>query len=640
MGRKIRTGALLMLVLAMIYTQQAVIYAQNEAEKNMKKTTESENLDGTNGEDKEQEKPGGEEGDKEREKPGGEEGDKEQEKPGGEDEDKDKEPEQPEIKRYELEISKADGKNGYYLSKPSVMITHNGAYGTTVYELKHGEDTLLQGRIKYIVSQEAEEQKTKISLEGEVFEEGKNILHVFMEDEEGNVIPEYDETIEIRIDTQSPTVTLEAPEGFSTWYQKEAWIRVVSEDGAWGSQVDTVTCYVGNKIIGNSKENQSEFLITQTSKSGEGVPVTVTVTDQAGNKTEKTQKLFIDSLAPTVSLTGAADYLITSQPVTLEYQATDENKLESCRAVIDYEKPEGEKKTEVIDSEEKWSLKNGSASLVKTFQEDGIYKTSIQAVDKAKQKSEHFLQFMIDTKNPVIKMVDELQGKYLKKFSWDYPVDVFIKDFTTFVHQIQMDGRLYPIGTEIDTEGRHTLQVNAIDAAGNEAVARAEFVIDHTPPKIQFYQVEEGAQYEGILNFQVDSRKKEDWIEEVLINGKRQTLKKEDGKYTFQITNPGEYAVSVTAADLAGNEAEENISFEIVPEKTILEKAAAPIQKILSGKTEKEQKNRQGEKENRHFAMLKWIVIGSIITILLIMTGVVLCRRKKDSAKEEQADEE
>ena len=164
MGRKIRTGALLILVLAMIYTQQAVIYAQNEAEKNMKKTTESENSAGTNGEDKEQEKPGGEEGDK------------------------DKEPEQPEIKRYELEIPKADGKNGYYLSKPSVMITHNGAYGTTVYELKHGEDTLLQGRIKYIVSQEAEEQKTKISLEGEVFEEGKNILHVFMEDEEGNVI--------------------------------------------------------------------------------------------------------------------------------------------------------------------------------------------------------------------------------------------------------------------------------------------------------------------------------------------------------------------------------------------------------------------------------------------------------------------
>lgn len=235
MGRKIRTGALLILVLAMIYTQQAVIYAQNEAEKNMKKTTESGNSDGTNGEDKEPEKPGGEEGDK------------------------DKEPEQPEIKRYELEIPKADGKNGYYLSKPSVMITHNGAYGTTVYELKHGEDTLLQGRIKYIVSQEAEEQKTKISLEGEVFEEGKNILHVFMEDEEGNVIPEYDETIEIRIDTQSPTVTLEAPEGFSTWYQKEAWIRVVSEDGAWEARLIRSHVMLGIKLLENQRRISQSF---------------------------------------------------------------------------------------------------------------------------------------------------------------------------------------------------------------------------------------------------------------------------------------------------------------------------------------------------------------------------------------------
>ena len=64
MGRKIRTGALLILVLAMIYTQQAAIYAQNGAEKNIKKTTESENSGGTNGEngDKEPEQPGGENG--------------------------------------------------------------------------------------------------------------------------------------------------------------------------------------------------------------------------------------------------------------------------------------------------------------------------------------------------------------------------------------------------------------------------------------------------------------------------------------------------------------------------------------------------------------------------------------------------
>ena len=44
MGRKIRTGALLILVLAMIYTQQAVIYAQNEAEKNKRSQEEKKGI--------------------------------------------------------------------------------------------------------------------------------------------------------------------------------------------------------------------------------------------------------------------------------------------------------------------------------------------------------------------------------------------------------------------------------------------------------------------------------------------------------------------------------------------------------------------------------------------------------------------
>ena len=61
---------------------------------------------------------------------------------------------------------------------------------------------------------------------------------------------------------------------------------------------------LGIKLLENQRRDQSEFLMLTDFKSGEGVPVTVTVTDQAGNKTEKTQKLFIDSLAPTVSLTG------------------------------------------------------------------------------------------------------------------------------------------------------------------------------------------------------------------------------------------------------------------------------------------------------------------------------------------------
>lgn len=663
MGRKIRSGVLLVLVLAIIYTQQSVIYAQNETGR-IPKTEGAGNPDGesTAGEGTGESKNDGGDSDigndknsgsnvdsGEPENPGGEDGDKEELGNGGEDGDKE-EPEKPEIKKYTLVIPNPDGKNGYYISKPTVKITHNGCYGTTIYEMKCGDENVVQGKLeckeknesrmkKLIRTVKRYSNKTEVFLGSETLGEGRNILHVSMEDEEGNLIPEYDEVIEIMVDTQKPRLKLNAPDGFDVWYQKEARIYAITDDGAAGSQTDTVICHIGSKIVGKSSENKSEFLITQTSNDGEGVPVTVAVTDRAGNSTEKTVQLFIDSLAPTVSMTGAADYQITSQPVTVEYQAADDNKLESCQVVIEHEMPEGEKKTEVIGPEDQWSLSGTAGKLVKTFGEDGIYKTSVRAVDKANQKTEQNLQFIIDTKNPVIKMVDELQGKYLKKFSWDYPIDVFIKDYTTFVHQIQMDGRLYPIGTEIDTEGRHTLQVNAVDAAGNEAVSKAEFVIDHTPPKIQFHQVEEGKKYEGIVKFQIDSEKKEDRIEEVLINGKRQTLKKENGKYLFQITDAGEYEVNVKATDLAGNEAQENISFEVVPEKTILEKAAEPMKKILFGITEKEPENQQKQTENRQFAMLKWIVIGSIITILLITIGVVGHVYKKDDMEEEQEDE-
>lgn len=592
MGRKMRSSVLLVLVLILIYTQQAVIYAQNDGGQ-----VEVQVIENTD----EIEQP---------------------ELPEVPDS-----PEQSKVEKYNLEMPEVDGNNGYYVTKPLVKIVHNGRYGATLYELKSGESIFAQGRLECeeengkttVIDKKDEEWKKEVVLDPEVFQEGMNRLHMTMEDEEGNLLPEYEATIDFLIDTKEPTVELRAPEGFSTWYQKEAWIQVFADDDADGSQIDQVVCYVKNQIVGKSQDNLSDFLIMQTSESGEGVPVTVSVTDKAGNKVERTEKIYIDNLAPTVSMIGASDYLITSKPVTLEYQAKDENKLESVQARIEFEKPEGEKLEEVFTTNDSWEITDQHAKLIRTFEEDGIYKSSIQAVDKANQKSERSLQFIIDSQNPIIKMVDELQGKYFQKFSWDYPIEVFIKDFTTFMYQIQMDGRLYPIGTEIDREGRHSLQVNAIDAAGNQSVAKAEFIIDHTPPVIQFHQVEEGKQYEGILNFQVDLEKKEDQIEEIKINGKRQKLKKENGKYPFRITNLGEYEVSVTASDYAGNETKQHIAFEIVPEKTILEKAAEPIKKMLAVKSDSEDRSENNYIEDKKgdYTILKWIVSASIITILL-----------------------
>ena len=79
----------------------------------------------------------------------------------------------------------------------------------------------------------------------------------------------------------------------------------------------------------------------------------------------------------------------------------------------------------------------------------------------------------------------------MKKFRWDYQKEDFISDFTTYAYQIQLDGELYPVGQEVETEGRHMLCVQAVDSAGNKAEAEAGFVVDHTPPEILFLDLED-----------------------------------------------------------------------------------------------------------------------------------------------------
>ncbi len=127
-----------------------------------------------------------------------------------------------------------------------------------------------------------------------------------------------------------------------------------------------------------------------------------------------------------------------------------------------------------------------------------------------------------------------------------------IRDFTTYTYGVKLDGNLYQMGKKIETEGRHLLEVQAVDAAGNEAVAKAEFVIDHTKPEIVFSNVEEGNEYEEKCVCKVELRNAEDAIQRVQINGEDQKI--DAGSASFQCTLQvhQDYEVEVTAVDQAG----------------------------------------------------------------------------------------
>lgn len=524
--------------------------------------------------------------------------------------------EDPVIERYQLNYPQADGREGYYVTAPEIEIIHKGEAGTTIYQL-HNEDTVLaEGRLS------AEDNTVKIP--GDQLAEGINILAIHMEDEAGVRVEEYDSTTEIRLDTQAPQLKMMASGGFDTWHQKEAWISAAADDSAAGSQIDSISCYCGNKIIGTVNEPEAQFLITQTSDSGSGVNITVTAVDKAGNKSETTKKLYIDNSAPKMSIEGATDYMITSQPVTITCRAVEDNGLKECTAETLWQDTQGVRHN--LPSGE-WREEGKGKVMTQVLADDGIYQLKASACDLASFRDEISAQIIIDSQNPVIQYVDELHGKYMRRFWWNYPKETFIKDFTTFVYQIQLDGRLYPIGTEITSEGRHVLRVEAIDLAGNKAQAEAEFVIDRTAPEVVFEDIEEGGRYEEKRTFKVALKNQEDTIEEVRINGVYQELHGDKSAYQFTVQGSDDYEVLVKAQDKAGNEVAEEIMFEIVPKETILQKVVKPVTTVLHrSSVDDKADDVQKKTDNTLFV----VITVTIVLALGSIAGVVRWRKKNN----------
>ena len=167
MGRKGRSIILLCLVLALIYFQQgAVGYAEHRED-----PTQTE------------------------------EGGSTEEGEGTE------EPEEEPVKKFQLKVTPPDGGNGYYRHKPEVTLTHVSRRGITRYRASAGDKILAEGSL---------EKEGEKAILGD-WAEGSNQLTVWME-EDKEPIEGCAETVEIRVDTRPPKISMSLPNGFDTWY--------------------------------------------------------------------------------------------------------------------------------------------------------------------------------------------------------------------------------------------------------------------------------------------------------------------------------------------------------------------------------------------------------------------------------------
>lgn len=599
MGNTMKRIMLLFFVLVLIYIQQAtvIIYAEN-AEKSMDAEGGTENTEKPEGEDI----TSGE----------GEEDDEEPEEP------------KPEIKSFLTEFSKADGKEGIYVTKPEVWIRHVSERGVTRYQLVKETKILTQG----ILEQEGQEAM----IAGESFGEGEHKLEVWMEDEEGQTVKEFALQETFLVDTQAPEIRMEVPGGFDAWHKECAILNVDASDGVSG--VRKLICYANGQCMGEAKGNKGKFEIQGTSFSGKGVEVQVTAEDRAGNQSSRVKSVYIDNKAPRAEINGVEDYMITSEPLSVVYEVQEENILSECSAFAEWQNVKG--KQSVLPVPEWENIKDGKRT-VQRLTEDGIYQLKVSAVDKAGYQAEQNMQVIIDKENPVIQYVDRLDGKYMKSFCWDYPEREMVLDFTTFTSEVRLDGMLYPLGKRVREEGNHVLEVNAKDAAGNQALARAEFVIDHTPPEIIFKHVEEGKEYEEKQTFKVELGDPKDTIEGVQINGEKQKIHAGSKAFQSTVQEYQDYEIKVTAVDKAGNKSEKSLMFTVVPEKTFFQKIADPVVKTLS-KQEDVKKHESAERSDKEEGRTKSMatVVLAIVAASAVGTGCYRLRRKSGGRQQEE----
>lgn len=536
---------------------------------------------------------------------------------GDEGEEEPEEPEKPVIEKYELTIPKEDGEHGYYVTKPKIRICHVSEYGVTKYQLYHGKELVKEEKLT--------EKDQESILKQEQFEEGEYRLNIWMEDKDGEKVEGTMCEREWKIDTIAPEVRLGLPRGFDAWYQKETVLTIQSKDT--GSKVNRMLCISGEQKLGEFQGEQGSVKVNLLSTKGQGVEVEVRVSDYAGNHTVKKERIYIDGSAPQVTIAGAEDYMITSQPVHLELTATEENAIRDVQAQVLWENVAGKQKKIKV---QEWENTDTSIKAMKTLEKDGLYEVTMKAEDLSGYQTEKKMQIIVDQKNPVIRHVDELDNQYMKVFQWKYDPEELIRDFTTYTYEIRLDGKMYALGRTVEQEGSHTLEIKARDAADNVAVARAEFVIDHTKPEIIFDDIEDGGTYEKQKTFKITLKDSGDTIKKITINGKEQNLSNRKMTYEYTVDEPQDYRIIVQAIDRAGNESEQDLFFVLEPEKTVLQKITEPMKKVLLGeKVEAEESKKETETKSEEGNFPLWS-FGFLLIVPASVIAVRNFRKKKD----------
>lgn len=584
------------------------------------------------------------------------------------------ETEEDEIKETQICCPEPDGLNGWYLSVPDIKIVHREPGAATRYKITVPSGNIIQGKLEPEYPENAQAQFPMHQISDEIFEEGINIVEIWMTDKDEKeifykekkipvdltaperpeiFIPEYPDgnnkffhseiTAQIRssdtasgvaavfvsldgekekrfegdqctvninmgyqgritayavdaagrqsetgitgtvvCEDESPHIEIRTGNPSDRWIREdlsaEVHIKERGEKYGISSGLSYVTCRVGNDTVfrksweygGEVICDEKIFLKSeQASVAGGAVTVTVFACDRAGNTSVATESFYIDKADPFAEIKGVRDNLISGNARTAVFRVRDENILEQCRLEIRKTSIDGKTENSVLEGKKVWKGNDQEKQAEVRFSEDGKYICILSASDGSGRSVKKKISFVIDSTEPVIRYVEQLNGTWVPFFQWNYG-DQMIHDLTEYTYSMYLNGRRYFPGTRVVTEGMQFLEVRAADLAGNESSAEAVFTIDHSPPVICWGEIKDGGVYEEGTLFSVWLENDEERISLIEINGEKQKLEYDSRIFQYEILQCGRYRIFVRAEDPAGNVSEEEIKFEVKKKSGLL----------------------------------------------------------------------
>lgn len=424
---------------------------------------------------------------------------------------------------------------------------------------------------------------------------------------------EIERSKKIICENQLPKIQYQVDGTEHGWNAKPVTLQMTIEDTEISSGLYYVKCYVEDELVIHQQYKQSDLkkrvdqqvCVKQNSILGQGTSVFIETMDWAGNYETQTLTIYLDEVAPKVHFQGMRDGMISGQPVHLSLQASDENGIQSQLLRIWKTSPHGSRELYIEENETsaEWiqTEQGEQGQWTVLLEEDGEYEVSVEAKDLAGHAQGKTQTITIDQTNPVIRYVEQTNGQHIPFFMWNYNVSDMIQDFTSYTYQMTLNGNVYSPGTYVEEEGIHILQVIATDAAGNRSKAEAIFEIDHSAPEILFSNLEDHQTFTERMELQVDVLGKGERLELVEINGEKKTLTENSQFYSQMFEEPGEYTVLVKAKDLAGNQSQRTMHFQI--EKKRL-KAVLTDSLKKDGKKKQSSEKKQVSRKKNH-AMLE-----------------------------------